>query len=125
MSRPGKIGSLLLKSLFKKPATLDYPADKSGMPKGFRGKLKFNFHLCIGCKICMRDCPSNAIEIKKIGDKQFEAVVDLSKCIYCGQCVDSCPKDALEITDEFELADLQSGKLKVILNAEPEKKPGE
>lgn len=117
MKKPGKIAKLLLKSLFCKPATLNYPAIRSGMPKGFRGKLKFNAELCVGCKMCMRDCPSGAIEIRKIGEKQFEAEIDLGKCIYCGQCVDSCLKKALETTGEFELAAVDRGKLKVVLNA--------
>ena len=114
MSRPGKIARLLMQSLFKKPATGNYPADRSGMPEGFRGKLKFDSCVCIGCKMCMRDCPSGAIEIRKIGDKQFEAQIDLGKCIYCGQCVDSCLKKALEITKDVELAVLDLDKLKVV-----------
>ena len=116
MSRPGKIARLLMQSLFRKPATGNYPADRSGMPEGFRGKLKFNAQMCIGCKMCMRDCPSSAIEIRKIGEKQFEAEINLAKCIYCGQCVDSCPKNALEITAEFELAKLDPAQLKVVFN---------
>jgi formate hydrogenlyase subunit 6/NADH:ubiquinone oxidoreductase subunit I len=117
MSRPGKIARLLIQSLFKKPATINYPVDRSGMPEGFRGKLKFNAGMCIGCKMCMRDCPSGAIEIRSIGEKQFEAEINLAKCIYCGQCVDSCPKKALLISAEFELARLDPAQLKVILNA--------
>ena len=116
MSRPGKIARLLIQSLFKKPATGNSPADRSGMPEGFRGKLKFNAQMCIGCKMCMRDCPSNAIEIRSIGEKQFEAEINLAKCIYCGQCVDSCPKNALEVTAEFELTRLDPAQLKVIFN---------
>ena len=113
MSRPGKIARLLIQSLFKKPATGNYPADRSGMPEGFRGKLKFNAQMCIGCKMCMRDCPSKAIEIEKIDEKQFQARINLAKCIYCGQCVDSCPRKALEATGEFELAQIDPNKLKV------------
>jgi formate hydrogenlyase subunit 6/NADH:ubiquinone oxidoreductase subunit I len=112
-----------MQSLFKKPATGNYPFDRSGMPEGFRGKLKFNAEMCIGCKMCMRDCPSGAIEINKIGEKQFQAQVNLAKCIYCGQCVDSCPKKALQITAEFELASLDPAQLKVILNAQNQDSP--
>jgi len=116
MIRPGKIAKLLIQSFFKKPNTINYPFDKSGMPEGFRGKLKFSAQMCIGCKMCMRDCPSAAIEIKKTGEKEFEAEINLAKCIYCGQCVDSCPKKALGITAEFELAKLDPAQLKVILH---------
>jgi len=96
MSKPGKIARLLIQSLFRKPATINYPAQRSGMPKGFRGKLKFYPEKCIGCKLCMRDCPSGAIEIRKIGENKFEAEINLGKCIYCGQCVYSCLKKALD-----------------------------
>ena len=118
MSKPGKISGLLIRSLFKKPATINYPAQKSGMVEGFRGKLKFNPKLCIGCKLCMRDCPSGAIVIKKVGENKFEAEIDIAKCIYCAQCVESCPKKALESTGEFELASLDRMKLKVVFSAD-------
>ena len=105
----------VLKSIFKKPATTRYPFYKKtdDVPDRFRGKLLFHPETCIGCLMCMRDCPANAITIRKIADKVFEADIDLGKCIYCAQCVDICPKKALEATKEFELAALDRDKLKV------------
>jgi formate hydrogenlyase subunit 6/NADH:ubiquinone oxidoreductase subunit I len=119
MARPAKMLQELLRSFTKKPATVKYPAEGKEMPKGFRGKLKFYPEKCVGCKLCMRDCPSGAIEIRKLNGKEFEAVIDLGKCIYCGQCVDSCLKKALEVTPEYELAQLDNTKLKVIFHALP------
>ncbi len=121
--KPGSFAHLLFGALFKKPATLNYPADKSGMPEGFRGKLAFNAQACVGCQMCVRDCPSGAIAITKVGEKQFEATINLGKCIYCGQCVDSCIKKALSITPEFELARLESGSLKITYHAQPQPSP--
>ena len=63
----------------------------------------------------MKDCPSDAIHIEKVGDT-FEAVLDLDKCIYCAQCVDTCPKKALEATTKFELAQIDRKKLRVKIN---------
>jgi formate hydrogenlyase subunit 6/NADH:ubiquinone oxidoreductase subunit I len=113
MKRPGQMLRQVLSSVMVKPATFNYPAEKLKMPERFRGRLKFCAEKCIGCKLCMKDCPSGAITIRKVGEKQFEADIDLSKCIYCGQCVDSCMKKALEITPEFELAQLSRGALRV------------
>jgi NAD(P)H-quinone oxidoreductase subunit I len=111
MKKPGKMTVELLRNATRKAATVLYPFVKVTMPAKFRGRLKFTPERCIGCKLCMRDCPSNAINIRKIADKQFEADIDCSMCIYCAQCVDSCPKKALEATGEFELAQLDRTKL--------------
>jgi len=119
MIRPGKMIKQVIESFFKKPATLMYPYVKEDTLKSFRGKIKFYPEKCIGCKLCMRDCPSNAINIRKTDDGKFEADIDLGKCIYCAQCVDSCVKKALEATNEFELAVLDREKLKVTFRAEP------
>ena len=53
MIRPGKMIKQVLGSLFKKPATTQYPFHKKTLdvPARFRGKLKFYPEKCIGCKI--------------------------------------------------------------------------
>ncbi len=111
MIRPGKMLRQVLSSSIKKPVTVKYPYEKFDMPAGFRGKIIFHPEKCIGCKFCMRDCPSGAINIIKAGEKKFDAEIRMDKCIYCAQCVDSCPKKALESSPDFELAQLDRKKL--------------
>jgi formate hydrogenlyase subunit 6/NADH:ubiquinone oxidoreductase subunit I len=119
MIRPGRMLKTVLGSIFKKAATSQYPFVKTEMPVNFRGRIKFYPEKCIGCKLCMRDCPSNAIFIRKIADKVFEADIYSNRCIFCAQCVETCPKQALEATREYELAQLDQAKLKVVHRAAP------
>lgn len=109
----GKIIPLLMGMLIKKSDTVLYPSVKAQVAEKFRGALKFHSEKCVGCKICERVCPADAILITKVVDKQFKATVYLDRCIFCGQCVDSCNKDALENTTNFELASADKNSLKV------------
>ncbi len=118
--RPGVMLDLVLKHLFRKPATLNYPFEKFEMPDKFRAKLFFESEKCIGCMMCMKDCPSRAIVITKVRDKVFKADIDNGRCIYCSQCVLVCPKNALAATKEYELASVDRQSLKTVFDAKPE-----
>jgi formate hydrogenlyase subunit 6/NADH:ubiquinone oxidoreductase subunit I len=122
MKRPGKMLGECVDHLCKKPATISYPAEKVVMPANFRGQMIFDPAKCVGCRMCVKDCPAFAIDIVKVGEKKFEAVFDLDKCLYCAQCVDSCFKKAISISANYELAQVDKSKFKVVFhNAESEK----
>lgn len=119
MSKPRRLGTMfhsVLGSLFVKPATIGYPFEKFEMPKDFRGQPKFFSEKCTGCKLCIRDCPAQAITITKVGDKRFEATLDVGRCVYCGQCEETCPRQAVELSTEFELARLDPNTMKVVFH---------
>jgi formate hydrogenlyase subunit 6/NADH:ubiquinone oxidoreductase subunit I len=125
MSRPGKIAAEVISGgLFRKPATLLYPYEKAEMPKGFRGRLVFHAERCVFCKLCMKDCPSEAIQINKLGEKLYEAIVNLGRCLYCGQCTRSCNKDALEMSKDYELATTDGSSLSVNIGIQPDAQGG-
>lgn len=113
MKYPGKFLPEVLRMFRTKPATVRYPYEKNEIPADFRGKIAFEAGKCIGCKMCMRDCPAKAIEIIKPGEEKiFECTFYLDRCIYCAQCVESCPRDALATTPNFELAHYNREALK-------------
>ncbi|MDO4581044.1 MAG: 4Fe-4S dicluster domain-containing protein [Bacillota bacterium] len=115
---PGKITGFALKHLLKKPATIAYPAGGLVIDKKYRGKIAYDADDCIGCNLCVRDCPAGAIKIVNVGtkeDKKFECYLNVGHCIFCAQCVDSCRKGCLSFTPDIELAVLNKEDLTVKL----------
>ena len=52
--------------------------------------------LCVGCEICVRGCPVDAISL----DENRKAVIDDDICIRCGRCHKVCPRDAVRHDSE-------------------------
>lgn len=46
---------------------------------------------CIGCGVCKKKCPVEAIW----GEKKSLHIIDLDKCIRCGVCIESCKFEAI------------------------------
>ena len=45
---------------------------------------------CIGCQICKKNCPSQAVDVV-----DFNATIDYEKCVGCGVCMEKCPRKSI------------------------------
>ena len=109
---------VVFKHLFKCPVTLEYPEQAPNIPDNHRGLHTLDG--CIGCGVCKRVCPANAISIEKVENKVSSYIVDLNKCIFCGQCQFYCPVKAIKLTKNFDLATDSKNNL-VLHLVEPER----
>jgi Pyruvate/2-oxoacid:ferredoxin oxidoreductase delta subunit len=69
-------------------------AATSGMLVPSRYRAVVEGETCIGCGLCVDDCPMLAISL----DEQSIAVIDAEACIGCGVCTHVCPEDAISLT---------------------------
>lgn len=113
------IGSMfgdIFKSFFKKPNTIKYPFEKIDAPENLRGKLVWDPEKCSGCQLCIKDCPSNAIELLVVDkvNKKFVMRYNIDRCTFCSQCVQSCRFGCIEMSDEmWELASIKKEPFEV------------
>ena len=96
----------LIRNFFRKPDTVKYPFEQLTPPPEFRGKMIWKAEDCIGCQSCVRDCPTNVIDVVRAEPdvKKFNITYRMYLCIFCGQCVDSCPVKCIHWSSNFELA---------------------
>lgn len=107
----------LIRHLFKKPATVKYPFEKLELPPDHRCKLAIGADRCIGCMLCVRDCPTNCLAVTKVFDspnakeRKYKIKWEMDRCIFCAQCVEVCPTDAILLSKDFELAQTEKEQL--------------
>ena len=82
----------MLKNLFRRPATTQYPFEPADYPERMRGHVRMEIGDCISCGLCMRSCPSGAIVVDR---KAGIWTIDRFDCVQCGSCVTACPKKCL------------------------------
>jgi len=108
-----KLGAMIndvFGALFKRPVTERYPFVRKEAPERLRGQLTWDPSKCTGCMLCVKDCPSDAIELLVVDkvNKRFVMRYHIDRCTYCSQCVENCRFKCLDMSSEqWELAALK------------------
>lgn len=103
------------KHLGRHAVTIQYPEERMEMFERSRGVVvllsdqetgELN---CTMCMLCMRACPTGAIQIDAPRDENKKRVlksfvVDNSICCYCGLCEESCNFAAIKLANKYEFS---------------------
>lgn len=114
-----KLGGMTLGSLFKKPETLQYPAQTKEPPAGLKGQIAIDAETCILCGLCARSCPTDSIAVSK-PDRTWS--IQHFQCIQCGYCTQVCPKKCLTMLPTYPTPATEK-HVDVVEIPEQEKKP--
>jgi NAD(P)H-quinone oxidoreductase subunit I len=110
----------VIDAIKNKPETVAYPFGNLEIPKGFRGAIVINSEKCIGCGLCVRDCPANGLELIKKSRHEFKLIHYPSRCAYCGQCEDSCRHGAISHSNQLVSPTTNPRGLIVVLHEKQE-----
>lgn len=94
-----KFAPTMLRQLFQKPVTKNYPAEPIRYPEGSRGHIDIRIEDCISCGACMINCPSSAITVDR---KTRTWTINRFDCVQCGYCVQVCPKKCLSLDPGYQ-----------------------
>lgn len=103
------------KHLGRHAITIQYPTEKWTMPERSRGIVvllsdkETGALNCTACLLCMRACPTAAINIVVEKDEKGkrhlkEFVVDNGICCFCGLCEEACNFAAIKMATKYEFS---------------------
>jgi len=106
---------LVLRHLFRKPITEEYPEFKRVLPERARARIILTRdpdgeERCVACFLCAAACPVSCISMA--GEERADGRrwarwfrINFARCIYCGLCEEACPTLAIQLTPFFEFCE--------------------
>ena len=105
---------VVLKQMFRKPVTVDYPFVKPPMAPRYRGlhfleRYDDGSERCVCCGLCAASCPADAIYMEPAETdrgERYAKIYEINelRCIFCGFCEEACPEEAIFLGKEYEFA---------------------
>jgi NADH-quinone oxidoreductase subunit I len=103
---------VVLRHLFKKKITEEYPEYKRPLPARSRARIILTRdpegeERCVACFLCAAACPVCCISMEaeeREDGRRFAPWfrINFARCIYCGLCEEACPTLAIQLTPDFE-----------------------
>lgn len=103
------------RTLVSGPETGDFPFAPPEISDDYRGRIDVDPETCRGCGLCARDCPANALEVRRTGKGSYQLIYYPERCAYCGQCETSCNFGAVIQTKEYTAATTDPASLAIVL----------
>ena len=92
----------IAEALFSKPETLAYPKVSHRLSASYRGSVRIIVENCIGCGLCVRDCPAEALVLEKNSKNNFLLIHYQDRCTSCGQCELSCKFNSIYLGNTYK-----------------------
>ena len=94
----------IVEALFSKPETIAYPAVSHILSDNYRGSVRIYAENCVGCSLCVRDCPATALVLEKNSKNNFLLIHYQDQCTSCGQCEMSCKFNSIYLDNSYKEA---------------------
>jgi NADH-quinone oxidoreductase subunit I len=111
----------VVKHLFSKPDTIQYPDEKPLLPARWRGRIILSRdpdgnERCVACYLCAAVCPVDCIALQATQDSEGRRYpeffrINFSRCIFCGFCEEACPTYAIQLIPDYEMCEYERQNL--------------